>query len=82
MVDSMAVIDDHIGILQYMELILLVQCVVSTVALHNWFFLLIQEFSLRNYCTLPHRVGSAKAVRLLEYEDELKSGHELVWFAI
>jgi hypothetical protein len=43
-----AATEEHSDLLEFMEIILAVQCIVGSIAIHNWFLILIQSFSLRD----------------------------------
>jgi hypothetical protein len=43
-----AATEEHLDLLEFMEIILAVQCIVGSIAIHNWFLILIQSFSLRD----------------------------------
>ena len=43
-----AATEENLALLEFMEIILAVQCIVGSIAIHNWFLILIQSFTLRD----------------------------------
>lgn len=80
-----AATEEHLDLLEFMQIILAVQCIVGSIAIHNWFFILIQSFSLRDSFKLSdarrrewsttgmgpyeQRVGE----QLFRFDDEMES---------
>ena len=80
--DTPAIADE--GLLESMKLILVVQCVSCSMAVHNWVFMLIQQLFLRSSFQIPksrRRIWSTNDDQIQEEgRKESTDGHQLFQF--